>query len=108
MQPPTLTNLFTSRFSNTNLKRNIKLIAICWLLTAGIVPYQTAFKILSYLKREVDYVPWKAALDSLAFIETMFMHTGGYGALQVRNLPFIKNIFLGDLLKFIFHTFITS
>ncbi|KAL7638670.1 UNVERIFIED_CONTAM: hypothetical protein RMT77_011242 [Armadillidium vulgare] len=59
------------------------------LARAGIVPYATAFKVLSYLRNENEYVPWKAALSGLSFIESMFEQTGGFGALKEFSISLI-------------------
>ncbi|KAB7497104.1 Aminopeptidase N [Armadillidium nasatum] len=63
------------------------------LAQAGLLPYETAFKLLSYLKKETEYVPWGTALDSLKYIKRMFQHTGGYGALREFSLSLILPIF---------------
>lgn len=37
----------------------------------GYLDYQTAFKLLTYLNRETDYIPWRAAANNLEKIEAI-------------------------------------
>ncbi|XP_037798441.1 aminopeptidase N-like [Penaeus monodon] len=41
------------------------------LARAGQLRYETALLMLSYLKNETEYLPWSAALNSLAYLESM-------------------------------------
>lgn len=38
---------------------------------SGQLRYETALLMLSYLKNETEYLPWSAALNSLAYLESM-------------------------------------
>ena len=46
--------------------------------------YDTALSVLEYLDREVEYLPWDAALDNLAYVNTQLKRTPGYGLFKVR------------------------
>lgn len=52
------------------------------LARAGQLSYTTALSVDSYLAKEVEYIPWTAALDNMAYLESMFTRTGGYGNLK--------------------------
>lgn len=53
------------------------------LARGGSLDYQIALDITKYLVHENDYVPWKAAISALTFIDTMFMKSGEYYKLKV-------------------------
>lgn len=52
------------------------------LARAGQLPYATALGLNEYLSKETEYVPWRAALNNLEFLDTMLSATAGYGALR--------------------------
>lgn len=52
------------------------------LARAGQLSYSIAFKVLRYLDKEKEYLPWKAAINSLGYVRSMFKLTGHYGALR--------------------------
>ncbi|XP_050699391.1 aminopeptidase Ey-like isoform X2 [Eriocheir sinensis] len=52
------------------------------LARAGQLNYTVAFKIFSYLYKEKEYLPWKAATGALNYVISMFKMTGAYGSLQ--------------------------
>lgn len=53
------------------------------LARAGLLSYETALDITLYLEHEDDYVPWKAAVTALNFIDSMFIKEGEYHLWQV-------------------------
>ena len=52
------------------------------LAEAGQLDYETALNLTRYLKSEMDYVPWKAALSGISYITSMMSHTSGYELLK--------------------------
>ena len=53
------------------------------LARGGLLSYETALGINSYLSAEIEYVPWAASLDNMGYLENMFTRSSGYGALKV-------------------------
>ncbi|KAG8193545.1 hypothetical protein JTE90_003754, partial [Oedothorax gibbosus] len=56
------------------------------LARAGQLPYHLALNATLYLKQEDDYLPWKAALHGLAFIENMICRSAAYGTWKVSTI----------------------
>ncbi|KAK3853242.1 hypothetical protein Pcinc_040203 [Petrolisthes cinctipes] len=58
------------------------------LARAGLLTYDVALGVYSYLGNETEYVPWKAAVNNLGFIRGQLARTAGYGALKryIRDL----------------------
>ncbi|XP_059490233.1 aminopeptidase N isoform X2 [Neocloeon triangulifer] len=58
------------------------------LARAGHLDYGTALDVTKYLERELDYIPWKAALNSLNYIDNMLVRTAAYANFKayMRNL----------------------
>lgn len=54
------------------------------LARAGILDYRIAMNLTKYLAHENEYVPWKAAIYSMHFLDTMLMRTGEYYKFKVR------------------------
>jgi aminopeptidase N len=52
------------------------------LARAGRLDYTTALALTDYLGQELDYIPWTAALNGFAYIETMFKRSAGFGAFR--------------------------
>jgi aminopeptidase N len=52
------------------------------LARAGRLDYTTALTLTDYLGQELDYIPWTAALNGFAYIETMFKRSAGFGAFR--------------------------
>lgn len=55
------------------------------LARAGYINYSIPLDVTTYLKHETDYVPWKAALNSFSFIDSMLIRTANYELFRVRN-----------------------
>lgn len=53
------------------------------LARRGTISYDTALDLTKYLKDELDYIPWEAALTSFTYIRNMFSRYSGYGNLEV-------------------------
>ena len=53
------------------------------LARAGMLGYDTALSVLGYLGSEVEYLPWDAALNNLAYVNTQLKRTAGYGLFKV-------------------------
>lgn len=49
------------------------------LARAGQLSYQLALNTTMYLKKEDDFVPWKAALNAFSFIDSMICRSAVYG-----------------------------
>ena len=54
------------------------------LARAGLLDYQVALGVTSYLNKETEYICWKAALTGLGYIEVMLDRTPAYGDFRVR------------------------
>ncbi|XP_063599467.1 aminopeptidase N-like [Penaeus indicus] len=52
------------------------------LARAGQLNYTTALGLNEYLAKETEYVPWRAALNNLDYLDAMLSATPGYGALR--------------------------
>ena len=52
------------------------------LAKAGLLDYPTALGTTEYLAKEVDYIPWTAAIAELNYIGKMLGRTPGYGAFK--------------------------
>ncbi|XP_046380097.2 aminopeptidase N-like [Haliotis rufescens] len=58
-----------------------QIINDAWSLAkAGMLPQDMALQTVEYLDRELEYVPWAAAIRQLGYVDTMLTKTGLYGA----------------------------
>lgn len=79
------------------------------LARAGHLDYRIALDVTRYLAHEDEYVPWKAATNSLNFIDVMLVKTGDYALFKVGNATQgrfrikskLKNLFPGILSEFV-------
>lgn len=55
------------------------------LAKSGYIDYRIAMNVTKYLIHEVDYVPWKSAIDTLSFIDNMMMTEAEYYKFKVNN-----------------------
>ena len=53
------------------------------LARVGLLNYELALGVTSYLNSETEYIPWAAALTGLRYIEEMLKRTSGYGDFKV-------------------------
>lgn len=63
------------------------------LARAGILDYATALHVTRYLANELEYLPWKAALNALGYIESMLVKTGNYDKFKVYMLGLLENLY---------------
>ncbi|XP_062535538.1 aminopeptidase N [Armigeres subalbatus] len=63
------------------------------LARGGYLNYSTALNITRYLVHETEYVPWKAAIGSLNFIDSMFIKTSHYDVFKKYSLHLLKPIY---------------
>lgn len=55
------------------------------LATVGLLEYDIALEVTSYLNKENEYVPWNAALTGLEYIGEMLEDNASYGNFKVFN-----------------------
>ena len=55
------------------------------LARVGLLKYELALEVTSYLNSETEYIPWAAALTGLRYIEEMLKRTSGYGDFKVSS-----------------------
>jgi aminopeptidase N len=53
------------------------------LARAGLLKYEMALEVTSYLKNEKDYLPWAAALSGIEYLDEMLKETTSYGDFKV-------------------------
>ena len=53
------------------------------LARAGLLKYQLALEVTTYLNKEDEYVPWAAALSGLEYLDEMLKGTASYGDFKV-------------------------
>lgn len=53
------------------------------LARAGRLDYATALDVISYLKAETEYLPWKSALVGMSFLDSMLVKFQGYDLFRV-------------------------
>ena len=58
------------------------------LARSGLLKYEIALGVTSYLNKETEYIPWAAALRGMSYIKLMLKRTPAYGAFKkyMRNL----------------------
>ena len=54
------------------------------LARVGLLKYELALSITSYLHKETEYIPWSAALTGLRYLDDMLERTAAYGKFKVR------------------------
>ena len=57
------------------------------LARVGLLKYELALGVTSYLHRETEYLPWASALTGLRYIEEMLKRTAAYGDFKVNFQP---------------------
>ena len=53
------------------------------LARAGLLDYQIALGVTSYLEKETEYIPWKAALSGMGYIKNMLKRSPAFGDYKV-------------------------
>ena len=56
------------------------------LARVGLLKYEIALGVTSYLNSETEYIPWAAALTAFRYLEEMLKRTAAYGDFKVPNL----------------------
>jgi aminopeptidase N len=59
------------------------------LAQAGLLDYDIALNLTSYLAREDQYLPWESTLSSLLYVQDMLSRSSAYGLFKVRLLSSI-------------------
>ena len=66
------------------------------LARSGLLSYDIALGVTSYLNKEKEYIPWSAALGGMRYIRDMLKRTPAYGPFKkyMRNLvdPLYKRV----------------
>ncbi|XP_043289825.1 aminopeptidase N [Venturia canescens] len=63
------------------------------LARAGRLDYSTALSVVSYLAQENEYVPWKAALTAMNYLDHMLVNSPNYDRFRVFVLNLLKNVY---------------
>merc|ERR1719219_1183701 len=50
------------------------------LARSGLLSYEIALGVTSYLNKEVEYIPWAAALSGMGYLSQMLKRTPAYGS----------------------------
>ena len=53
------------------------------IVRAGQLNYEVALKLTEYIKNERRYVPWRAFINNIGFLDTMLSTQDSYGLFQV-------------------------
>lgn len=76
------------------------------LARTGKLNYSTALDVTSYLVRETEYLPWKAALTAMSYLNSMLIKFQGYDKFRVSyKFPYMTVIMfhiINNLLMFSF------
>lgn len=63
------------------------------LAWVGRQDYGIALDMINYLKRESDYIPWKAALDNLRIVNRLLLRSPLYGVFKAYMRHILKPIY---------------
>ncbi|ETN63471.1 protease m1 zinc metalloprotease [Anopheles darlingi] len=63
------------------------------LARAGYLDYSVALNVTRYLVHETEYVPWKAAISALNYIDSMLVRTRHYGLFKKYSMDLLENIY---------------
>ncbi|XP_055847662.1 aminopeptidase N [Episyrphus balteatus] len=63
------------------------------LARAGLISYDVALNLTTYLAHEEDHVPWKAAIVAFNFIDSMFVKEGDYHLLKTYLLKLLNKVY---------------
>lgn len=53
------------------------------LATTGIIDYRIPFELLAYLKKEDEYLPWRAAVEKFEYFELSLRQLPSFGKFKV-------------------------
>ena len=79
---PALQNTVPFSFSHFQPYK-IQLLFHFLIPRAGLLDLDIALQTVSYLQAETDYIPWKAGLEVLDYIDTILQQKSSYGLFQV-------------------------
>ncbi|XP_015604737.1 aminopeptidase Ey [Cephus cinctus] len=63
------------------------------LARAGRLDYTTALDVTSYLAHETEYLPWKAALTAMGYLDNMLIKFPGYDKFRIHALKLLDNVY---------------
>lgn len=63
------------------------------LARAGRLDYATALDVTSYLEHETEYLPWKAALTAMHYLDDMLIRMPSYDKFRVYILKLLDNVY---------------
>lgn len=63
------------------------------LARAGRLDYAIALDVTSYLAHETEYLPWKAALTALGYLEDMLIKLPAYDKFRIYTLKLLENVY---------------
>uniref|UniRef100_A0A182W2Z0 Aminopeptidase N n=1 Tax=Anopheles minimus TaxID=112268 RepID=A0A182W2Z0_9DIPT len=63
------------------------------LARAGYLDYAVALNVTRYLVHETDYVPWKAAIAALSYVDSMLIRTRNYGIFKKYSMDLLESIY---------------
>jgi len=66
------------------------------LARAGKLDYTIAFNVTSYLAREIEYLPWRAAFNAMTYLDDMLIKSQAYDKFRVKfsSIRSINNRYL--------------
>lgn len=62
------------------------------LAQMGDLSYDLALKLMTYLRNEKEYLPWKAGIDKLEPVRAVLSRTSNYGIFKVSLMYFHNSI----------------
>ncbi len=62
------------------------------LASVHLVPYKSALDLTLYLKHETEYVPWRAVLSDLNYVDTMLYNEREYSNWKVGRISLLETI----------------
>ena len=63
------------------------------LARAGLLRYPVALATAQYLTKEVDFIPWKAALNQINYLDLMLGRTENYGQLKTFMIQQLNSLY---------------
>lgn len=64
------------------------------LARAGILGYDVALEMTSYLEKENDYLPWESAVSGLSYLADMLEFTGDFIYMQVCHIDKFSKVLI--------------
>ena len=63
------------------------------LARAGLLRYPVALATAQYLTKEVDFIPWKAALNQISYLDLMLSRTEDYGEFKTFLISQLQTVY---------------